>query len=56
MVNQVIKLKISPRPDHLMRLHYVISGSVFDFEIPTPDIPEYKPEGFVAREWGVVLK
>ena len=56
MVNQVIKLKISPRPDHLMRLHYVISGSIFDFEIPTPDIPEYKPEGFIAREWGVVLK
>jgi hypothetical protein len=56
MVNQVIKLRISPRPDHLMRLHYVISGSLFDFELPEPEIPDYEAEGFVAREWGVILK
>jgi hypothetical protein len=56
MVNQVIKLWITPRPDKLMRLHYVISGSAFDFELPEPEIPAFKREGFTAVEWGVILK
>jgi len=56
MVNQVIKLWITPRPDSMMRLHYVISGSIFNFELPEPEIPEFNAEGFVAREWGVILK
>jgi hypothetical protein len=56
MVNQVIKLWITPRPDSIMRLYYVISGSIFEFELPEPEIPEFNAEGFVAREWGVILK
>ncbi len=56
MVNQVIKLRISPRPDKLMRLHYVISGSAFHFDLPEPEIPAFEREGFTATEWGVILK
>ena len=56
MVNQVVKLWITPRPDSIMRLYYVISGSIFEFELPEPEIPEFNAEGFVAREWGVILK
>jgi hypothetical protein len=56
MVNQVIKLWITPRPDKLMRLHYVISGMGFYFELPEPEIPDFEREGFTAVEWGVILK
>ena len=54
MVNQVIKLHISPRPDKIMRLHYVIREFYMNYFLPVPDIPDFEAEGFVAREWGVI--
>ncbi len=56
MVNRVIKLWISPRPESLMRLHYVIVPSDDVSDLPVPEIPKYEPQGFTAREWGVILK
>ena len=56
MVNQVIKLKISPYPDAKMRLHYVIKGSDKYFYLPVPEIPDFDRHGFTVVEWGVVLK
>ena len=56
MVNQVIKLHISPRPDKIMRLHYVIREFYMNYFLPVPEIPEFEAEGFVVREWGVILK
>jgi hypothetical protein len=56
MVNQVIKLHISPRPDTIMRLHYVIWESEKYYYLPIPDIPDFEREGYYATEWGVILK
>jgi hypothetical protein len=55
MVNQVIKLKISPYPDAKLRLHYVIKESEKFFELPGPDIPYFERNGFTVTEWGVIL-
>ncbi|MEA2078019.1 MAG: hypothetical protein U9O95_08390 [Candidatus Marinimicrobia bacterium] len=55
MVNQVIKLKISPYPDTKLRLHYVIKESERSFDLPEPEIPVFERHGFTVTEWGVVL-
>ena len=56
MVNQVIKLKISPYPDAKLRLHYVIKESEKYFDLSAPEIPAFDRYGFTVVEWGVVLK
>lgn len=56
MVNQVIKLKISPYPDAKLRLHYVIKEAEKYVELPAPEIPAFDRHGFTVTEWGVVLK
>jgi len=56
-IDKLIQLKISPSPDNLIRLYYVIKGSQNnDMVLSNPPLPEFKREGFVAAEWGVVLK
>ena len=56
MVNQVIKLKISPYPDAKLRLHYVIKETEKYFELPVPEISAFDRHGFTVTEWGVILK
>ena len=56
-INKVIKLKISPLPDNTIRLFYVIKGTETNgINLATPIIPNYKRDGFVVAEWGVVQK
>jgi internalin A len=56
-IEKLIQLKISPSPDNLIRLYYVIKGSQNnDMVLSNPPLREFKREGFVAAEWGVVLK
>ncbi|RKY52183.1 MAG: hypothetical protein DRP93_08585 [Candidatus Neomarinimicrobiota bacterium] len=56
MVNQVIKLKISPYPDAKLRLHYVIKETEKYFDLPVPEISAFDRHGFTVTEWGVILK
>jgi hypothetical protein len=56
-IEKVVKLTITEPPDNVLRLFYVIQGTdhrAGDMLVPT--IPEFKREGFVVAEWGVVLK
>ena len=39
-----------------MRLHYVITECDKKYYLLVPEIPDFEAEGFVAREWGVILK
>lgn len=56
MVNPIIRLKISPKPDSILRMHYVIKATDEYFDLPIPDIPVFERKGFTVVEWGVILK
>lgn len=59
LIESVIQLNISKKPDHLLRLFYVVkpSNHPSGFVLPAPQIENlFKREGSFATEWGVVLK
>jgi len=56
-IEKVIRLHISPFPDKVLRLFFVIKGSHQPNEtLISPELPQFERTGFVAAEWGVVLK
>lgn len=55
MVNQVIKLRISPRPEKVLRLHYVIVQAEDNIVLLQSGIPAVERHGFCVTECGVVL-
>jgi len=56
-IEKMITLTISPLPDNVLRLFYVIKGSTeSDAAISKPIIPKFNRSGFVVAEWGVVLE
>jgi len=56
-VNALLPLRISPRPENLLRLWYVIQGTDSNAEVPvTPaGFPAFARRGFSVTEWGVIL-
>lgn len=59
LIESVIQLNISKKPDHLLRLFYVVKpmNHPSGFVLPAPQIgSQFKREGFFVTEWGVVLK
>jgi internalin A len=56
-IGKTIQLKISQSPDNMLRLFYVIKGTTNkDSILPAPIIPQFKRNGFVVAEWGVIIK
>jgi hypothetical protein len=56
IIDKAIKLSISIKPDHILRLYYVIKESKEpDSTIKAPVIEEFSREGFYITEWGVIL-
>ncbi|MGD1045841.1 MAG: hypothetical protein ABR936_11035 [Bacteroidota bacterium] len=56
-IGKTIQLKISEPPDTMLRLFYIIKGTTnMDQTLSVPTIPQFKRNGFVVTEWGVVLK
>ncbi|MBN2413916.1 hypothetical protein JXQ31_19740 [candidate division KSB1 bacterium] len=55
-VDVLLPLHISPSPDNLLRLWYVVEGADRNAEQPsTPaGIPQFVRRGFCAAEWGVI--
>lgn len=56
-INRLISLSISPKPDNMLRLHYVIKGANetnISLETP-PQPPTINRKGFFVAEWGVIL-
>lgn len=59
IIESVIKLDVSKKPDNLLRLFYTVreSNQKPGFTLPKPQIDlTFKREGFFITEWGVVLK
>ena len=58
IIDRVIQLKTSKKPDHLLRLFYKIEG--FDNEpkmmLTKPKITPFERKGYFVTEWGVTLK
>lgn len=57
-IDALIQLKISPRPDKILRLFYLIEGRT---EQPAqqpeaPVIDAFERTGFVVAEWGVLMQ
>ncbi len=55
MVNRLVKLHISQRPDNMLRLFYIIDEVQGHFALMKPEIPHFRREGFTVAEWGVIL-
>jgi hypothetical protein len=57
-IEKVIRLNISPSPDKLLRMFFIIKGSNHPNEptLTSPELPVFDRTGFVAVEWGVILK
>lgn len=56
IIDHAIVLDLSKKPDHLLRLFYIIKGhNQKPNDIPEPSIDVFKREGYFVTEWGVVL-
>jgi hypothetical protein len=56
-ITKMIGLSITPAPDHLLRLFFVIKkADVLEARLSKPAIPQFVRQGYVGTEWGVVLK
>ena len=57
IIEQMIKLKVTSKPESILRYYYVIKGSNNkDVQINIPEISKFIRKGFTVTEWGVVLK
>jgi len=58
IINKVIKLNISKKPDNILRLFYLIEGkkTTKEINLKKPIIDNFKREDFFVTEWGVILK
>ncbi len=55
-ISKEVVLNISKKPDSLLRLIYTIKPCNSSLSLKEPVIPSFSRTGFVATEWGVVLK
>lgn len=56
LIDDVIELTISKKPDEVLRLFYVIKGSnILPEKLTEPQINGFTREGFYVTEWGVIL-
>ena len=57
IINKVIKLNISKKPDNLLRLFYLIEGQTnSETKLKKPTINHFEREDFFVTEWGVILE
>jgi len=57
IINKVIELNISKKPDNLLRLFYFVEGQISpEIKLKKPIINHFKREGFFVTEWGVILE
>jgi len=56
IINKVIELNISKKPDNLLRLFYFIEGQKNpEMKLKKPIIDRFERKGFFVTEWGVIL-
>ena len=56
-IEPLIEIEMSIQPDNFLRLYYVIKGTENpDVNLELPIIQNFERSGFVAAEWGGILK
>jgi len=55
-IESIVPLKINKKFDSLLRLFYFVDGVDIKRELPKPEVPKFKRDGFVVTEWGVSLQ
>jgi hypothetical protein len=54
-LEDIVQIEFSEQPDNIIRLIYVIKEcDNVKLELEEPTLPDFKNEGFVVREWGVI--
>jgi len=58
ILDRVIKLDFSIKPDNILRMHYLIKGIKGEQkkQMVEPQITPFVRRGFVVAEWGVIFK
>ncbi|MCX6233344.1 MAG: hypothetical protein NT175_01270 [Bacteroidetes bacterium] len=59
IINEVIRLNFSKKPDNVLRLFYLIKGyyDMPNIKLADPEIGNgFERKGFTVTEWGVILK
>ena len=57
IINKVIELNISKKPDNLLRLFYFIEGQKnSEIKLKKPIINHFERKDFFVTEWGVILE
>jgi len=57
LIDKVIKLDLSKKPDNLLRLFYVVKGhNKLQEKLLEPTIADFIRDGYFVTEWGVILK
>lgn len=57
IIDDVIQLDFSKKPENILRLFYVIKGqNQLQEKLIEPTIDDFKREGYFVTEWGVILK
>lgn len=58
ILDRVIKLDFSIKPDNILRMHYLIKGikGEQNKRLSEPQITPFVRRGFVVAEWGVIFK
>ena len=57
IINKVIELNISKKPDNLLRIFYFIEGQINpEIKLKKPIINHFEREDFFVTEWGVILE
>ena len=57
LIEKVIKLDLSKKPDNLLRLFYVVKGhNKLQEKLLEPTIADFNRDGYFVTEWGVILK
>ena len=57
IINKVIELNISKKPDNLLRLFYFVEGHKNpEIKLKKPIINDFDREDFFVTEWGVILE
>ena len=54
-VDNVCPLTISPEPDRILRLWFIIESAENPADLYEPAIPDFDRDGFVVTEWGGIL-
>jgi len=57
LINQLVKVNYSVKPDNELRLFYAVKGVNEKTDIVNQIVPSgFKREGFYVAEWGVITK